>query len=130
MFHWICPECGGEIPPTVRECPICDPSAAPVELAPAAGVKRVAEQVSGAVLTVADPTVAVVNGKPAVGKTRLRITGPPVVPGAADKAIDVAPAAESAPPAVEDSGAEDSKVEVEGSQVSAGESRAKVEGWD
>jgi hypothetical protein len=28
MFHWICPECGREIPPTVRECQACDPAAA------------------------------------------------------------------------------------------------------
>jgi len=28
MFHWICPECGREIPPSVRECQICDPKAA------------------------------------------------------------------------------------------------------
>src|SRR5579872_333052 len=27
MFHWICPECGREIPPAVKECPACDPSA-------------------------------------------------------------------------------------------------------
>lgn len=30
MFHWICPECGREIPPSVKECSICDPQAAPV----------------------------------------------------------------------------------------------------
>lgn len=32
MFHWICPECGQEIAPGVKECPVCDPqtSAAPV----------------------------------------------------------------------------------------------------
>lgn len=30
MFHWICPECGREIPPAVRECSTCDPHAAPV----------------------------------------------------------------------------------------------------
>jgi hypothetical protein len=24
MFHWICPECGREIAPTVRECPACE----------------------------------------------------------------------------------------------------------
>ena len=37
MFHWICPECGREIPPAVKECPACDPRArlAPVEMAPA-----------------------------------------------------------------------------------------------
>ncbi len=33
MFHWICPECGREIAPTVRECPACDPSAVAAELA-------------------------------------------------------------------------------------------------
>src|SRR5579862_3839977 len=27
MFHWICPECGREIPPAVKECPACDPHA-------------------------------------------------------------------------------------------------------
>lgn len=25
MFHWICPECGREIAPAVKECPACDP---------------------------------------------------------------------------------------------------------
>lgn len=30
MFHWICPECGREIPPAVKECPACVPAAAPV----------------------------------------------------------------------------------------------------
>ena len=27
MFHWICPECGQEIAPGVRECPVCEPEA-------------------------------------------------------------------------------------------------------
>lgn len=27
MFHWICPECGREIPPAMKECPACDASA-------------------------------------------------------------------------------------------------------
>src|SRR5258706_12455141 len=35
MFHWICPECGREIPPAVKECPACDPAAVPVAAAPA-----------------------------------------------------------------------------------------------
>jgi|SRR5579863_1851623 len=26
MFHWICPECGREIPPAVKECAACDPA--------------------------------------------------------------------------------------------------------
>jgi hypothetical protein len=25
MFHWICPECGQEIAPGGKECPVCDP---------------------------------------------------------------------------------------------------------
>ena len=34
MFHWICPECGQEIAPGVKECPVCDPqtTAAPSPL--------------------------------------------------------------------------------------------------
>jgi hypothetical protein len=47
MFHWICPECGREIPPSVRECPACDPRSAPVvqadpvpQLAVTASVKQ------------------------------------------------------------------------------------------
>ena len=39
MFHWICPECGREIAPTVRECPACDPAAATVENALAGEVE-------------------------------------------------------------------------------------------
>jgi len=39
MFHWICPECGREIAPTVRECPACDPAAATVENALAGDVE-------------------------------------------------------------------------------------------
>ncbi len=27
MFHWICPECGQEIAPGVKECPVCEPQA-------------------------------------------------------------------------------------------------------
>jgi hypothetical protein len=39
MFHWICPECGREIAPTIRECPVCDPVAATVETALAGEVE-------------------------------------------------------------------------------------------
>src|SRR5579862_8849902 len=31
MFHWICPECGREIAPAVKECPGCDPASASAE---------------------------------------------------------------------------------------------------
>jgi len=33
MFHWICPECGREIAPGVKECSACDPHAEPVRAA-------------------------------------------------------------------------------------------------
>src|SRR5579875_3412727 len=36
MFHWICPECGREIPPAVKECPACDPEAKAAPVEPAA----------------------------------------------------------------------------------------------
>ncbi len=55
MFHWICPECGREIAPTVRECPVCDPVAATVETAPAGEVEAPARATEEA----AAPTIAV-----------------------------------------------------------------------
>ena len=61
MFHWICPECGREIAPTVRECPVCDPVAAMVETAPAGEVEapaRAEKEVVAAALTVGVPSVA------------------------------------------------------------------------
>jgi len=48
MFHWICPECGREIAPTVRECPACDPAAASAELVHAGVVEAPARTVNGA----------------------------------------------------------------------------------
>src|SRR5579872_2099932 len=36
MFHWICPECGHEIPPSVKECPACDPKSAAAGVSPQA----------------------------------------------------------------------------------------------
>src|SRR5436305_2520463 len=44
MFHWICPECGREIPPTVKECAVCDPAAA----APVTSVAAAPEPVAAA----------------------------------------------------------------------------------
>src|SRR5579862_1815066 len=55
MFHWICPECGREIAPTVRECPVCDPVAATVETALAGEVEAPAR----AEIEVATPVVTV-----------------------------------------------------------------------
>ena len=49
MFHWICPECGHEIAPGVKECPVCEPqanTAQALEIVPAA---RIAEPPAPAV---------------------------------------------------------------------------------
>lgn len=46
MFHWICPECGREIPPSVRECQACDPHAAPPSVVEPIESTQVAEAVS------------------------------------------------------------------------------------
>jgi len=53
MFYWICPECGGEIPPAAKACPVCEPSneaaGAPVSGSPA----------SAAAVAVAKESIAV-----------------------------------------------------------------------
>jgi len=71
MFHWICPECGQEIAPGVKECPVCEPQASASSL-PSAGpaiTAAIAPQVASAapVAPVAEPVVAppVVVVKPA-----------------------------------------------------------------
>jgi hypothetical protein len=46
MFHWICPECGREIPPSVRECQACDPHAPPPRVVEPVESTQVAEPVS------------------------------------------------------------------------------------
>src|SRR5665213_726486 len=57
MFHWICPECGREIAPTVRECPACDPAAATVENALAGEVEAPARALDPAPLSIAAKTL-------------------------------------------------------------------------
>ena len=47
MFHWICPECGREIAPTVRECPVCDSPPDTVELVLAGVVEASARTAHG-----------------------------------------------------------------------------------
>jgi hypothetical protein len=68
MFHWICPECGQEIAPGVKECPVCEPQASASSV-PSAGppiTAASAPQVAPAapVPAVAEPAVA----NPAVAK--------------------------------------------------------------
>lgn len=61
MFHWICPECGREIAPTVRECPVCDPVAATVETALAGEVEalaRASNEAAAPALSMKSPAAA------------------------------------------------------------------------
>ena len=64
MFHWICPECGREIPPAVKECPVCDPQiyvASPADSSPSAANEPSGEalsEVSSASAPVSAPAVA------------------------------------------------------------------------
>ena len=69
MFHWICPECGREIAPTVRECPACDPAAATVENALAGEVEAPARALDPA------PHVAEIATEPAPSRTEARLEG-------------------------------------------------------
>jgi hypothetical protein len=65
MFHWICPECGREIPPAVKECTACDPHAA-VLPAPAASTALAvpAELASSPGAATPLPTVAALREMP------------------------------------------------------------------
>lgn len=71
MFHWICPECGREIPPRLKECPSCDPQSAPMVNVPEAVINNVPEAVTGEPASVvnvaADEAAAPVTSTPAPG---------------------------------------------------------------
>jgi hypothetical protein len=64
MFHWICPECGREIAPTVRECPVCDPVAVTVETALAGEVEASARAGKEAVAPLVSVTAPAVETLP------------------------------------------------------------------
>jgi len=63
MFHWICPECGQEIAPGVKECPVCEPQAsasplpsgAPSPAAPAPSAASAAPEITSAVAVLEQP---------------------------------------------------------------------------
>ena len=61
MFHWICPECGQEIAPGVKECPVCEPqaSASPLSSSGQSIQADVASRIAsaGPVAAVAEPVV-------------------------------------------------------------------------
>src|SRR5260221_809090 len=87
MFHWICPECGREIAPTVRECPVCDPMAAQADLVHAGVVEAPARTVNGA-LSATLPAV------PQVPETLTRpffVPAPPELPSVPRLAADSLP---------------------------------------
>jgi hypothetical protein len=48
MFHWICPECGREIPPAMTECPACEPQPAQASMPAASPVAAVPQVVAAA----------------------------------------------------------------------------------
>src|SRR5579872_4481522 len=64
MFHWICPECGREIAPTIRECPACDPAAAIVETALAGEVEASARAEKEVVAPALSATAPATETKP------------------------------------------------------------------
>lgn len=70
MFHWICPECGREIPPAVLECPACNPQvkdntdAVVRSVAAEAAVPAEAPVLSSAPEAVTRPAIASVERSP------------------------------------------------------------------
>ena len=52
MFHWICPECGQEIAPGVKECPACEPQ---VTAAPASTLTQPAAVVARSLVELPEP---------------------------------------------------------------------------
>ena len=98
MFHWICPECGQEIAPGVKECPVCEPearasflgssghsiTAAPVAAAPAAVVDPapLAERLAPAFKLYAEPP-APIAPQPAI--VQQQVVQQPVVQQAVEQ---------------------------------------------
>ena len=66
MFHWICPECGQEIAPGVKECPVCEPQASPAP-PPSTGHSVTAAQAPAVSSTVSvpEPPLRTVEPSPA-----------------------------------------------------------------
>jgi hypothetical protein len=66
MLYWICPECGGECSPAIRECPACagPPTISPASAGPVHGKTLVTEEVLSLSqnLQAAGGTHAVANG--------------------------------------------------------------------
>jgi len=94
MFHWICPECGREIPPSVKECAACDPraQAAPAQAVPepVPAAPALIDVKTNVAPPVKEPQVEVI-----AAPTRTRTAKPVPAPAVIDvKAIVTPPAAD------------------------------------
>src|ERR1035438_2724999 len=95
MFHWICPECGREISPSVRACQACDPSAV---------ASTVVEPVQSALLVEAaapTPLPAVIDLKPEPQTAGATPAEPSPEPVAAEQVRHVEAAPEPEPAVAE-----------------------------
>jgi len=98
MFHWICPECGREIPPTVQECPACDPKAIAVEPVAPVIAESVLPLIPGQVPVVVPPLVPETEPKPVLAAVSPPVATPADPPGLRELAIALGIIDEPAPP--------------------------------
>ena len=99
MFHWICPECGREIPPQVKECPVCDANAAasaPPEPTPAAILQTAVEVPAQA--SPPEPRAAIAEPRPEVPD----VAQVPEVVAVAEAPVEAASEPIADVPAIED----------------------------
>jgi len=100
MFHWICPECGREIPPSVRECQACDPQAAPLSVVEPVETTQAVEAVPAAAPPETAPvSIAQLSDKAPETTAEPVIVPPPVVEAAPVEPILEHPAVAEAAPA-------------------------------
>ena len=103
MFHWICPECGREIPPTIRECPACDPQAsilAAPPIAAAAPLERSAPGKFAEQIAVADPVIELPEPPPTFEPVPPLESEAPVLVSRATAAAETVTLANAAPAAL------------------------------
>ena len=69
MLYWICPECGGECSPAVRECPACAgaPVISPASVGPVRGKPQVTEEVLALVQSLQSTSAAPFQPPPGNG---------------------------------------------------------------
>src|ERR1700720_8357 len=95
MLYWICPECGGECSPAIRECPACagTPAISPASAGPAQRKPVVTEQVLALVESVqaAGLTHALANGLSGDNRHSIQIATLELPEAAAEEAPVVPP---------------------------------------